>query len=459
MTAYTNTVLEKTYAATTTTPWEMFLYPNQTPLDTQITLYGQGPGPTYQLTELPTTDWDIVYNPLLPEQFEIAWTPPPGPGAGTYPIIVIFRRVFGQYDPFLPGGFLSAEALNLRFNLLTLATNDLSYYQRGTIPRYKAEAIINNNAGTALDGMKGEDLDLPYLGTGGVFGDVWIWGKQITDTPNPGDGQFVPVLFESAGSGTLPQFKNELLQGCPAPTAGANLVHCCVPGTSFGGPSMSLQQYIGEALPYNANAATAGANQIGLYIDGGAHIGATNVSDFCNELHYIGVPPYTGTAGASHIGYGGWGISSSTVAGCLSRLNGAATSYTDSGANHVQYWDGAASRTMQSALQYHTLLVPTTAPNFNSAIVNYTGFPGIFNNPTEWTRMELDLYQGGIHYVSTIPFHTGGLTGGQTYLSPCGFIGPTPSRFELQLLGALTFEVSMSETLLALAQFSIRIFT
>jgi len=317
MSGYTNTVLEKTFADATIFPWLMFLFTGPgTPPKEQIEVYAKSN--TNELTLVPIIDYDVTINPLLPEQFNLSWTPPPGPPGAV--AIIIFRRVTGLYEPFLPGAFLSAEALNSRFNLLTLSVTDLDYYQAKTIPRYSAQAIANHGEDQSdlLKGMKTDDLDLPFLGAGEPQDTVMIWGKKLTD--NSGNGTFLPYVYETpGGGGNLPQFKAELLQGCPAATSGAQLVHCCAPAGAAGGPSMSLQNYVGVSLP-NATIAVGtipGAGLVGVNV-GGVQ---SNVQDFLNvTLPAAGTAPLYDDAGADKIGYGGLSTAPNTVSSSLNAL-------------------------------------------------------------------------------------------------------------------------------------------
>ena len=269
--SYTNTVLSKPIEFATNTAWDMFLYTGSVPYKEQVYVYISAgvPGQIQVLIPLTTLQFDITVFPTSIQQFTLDILVTPIPSIWTH--VIIFRRAQGAYQAYEPGNPLTAESLNNRFNLLTLVTNDLEYYQKLTIPRYRAAAIIDHGASAnPLDGMKIQDLELPYLGAGATVGDIYGWGKRITNTPAAGDGYFEPVKLESTNDPDLPNFIAKLGKQCvPAPDLpGSSLVGICAPAPVSGGPGMTLHEYINVGLVSAVNAASSGAQAVGAFFGG-----------------------------------------------------------------------------------------------------------------------------------------------------------------------------------------------
>ena len=351
--------------------------------------------------------YDISINPVLYWQFTFTWTGTPPTGTN----VVIFRRVRGVVIPLDPGAFLSAEALNQRFNLENLGINDLQYYQQKTNPSYSAQAIVEHGTWDPLapdsnPALPDDDLQLPYLGTGTLLqGEIYTWGKKI-DNIVTGAGEFQQVLIKSpGGSGTtVAQFKASLSDCSSSADAGGNLVgvwSAANPAIGWTGGCLQVQPWF-ENMSKSGSAADAGGNQVGLYIDNliPQKAGPVSVQGFANRLSEPGIGPYTVTSGAADIGYGGWSLPGvQTVASCLSRLNDPATSAADSGAAYVQWWTGTQSQSVQDALEHiaggggwTSPAVPHTSP----MSFTWSAFPAPFNDPTKWLKLEVMKDQSGI---------------------------------------------------------------
>ena len=176
-----NTVLRRALPLVTPTdPWPMYIVDAD-----QIEVWVEfTPGDVVK--QLPVT-YNIQINPTSYWEFVFTWTTPPGPVGGTQ--LIIFRRTRGVVNQFPPGSFLTAEALNLRFDLDNLSINDTAYYQTKTNPSYSKQTIASHGvfdpipATDSNPALNQDDLDLPYLGTGAPAPDE----VDISSTP--------PLLF------------------------------------------------------------------------------------------------------------------------------------------------------------------------------------------------------------------------------------------------------------------------
>jgi hypothetical protein len=309
-------------------------------------------------------------------EFIIVWTGLQ-PAGGT---LYVFRRTRGVVEAFTIGSFLSAEALNQRFDLDNLGINDTAYYQSKTNPMYSKKAIALKGVPDITSvpaknpALPLTDLELPYLGTGSpAFHDIYTWGKRITNSPNPGDGEFEQVLIgSSSGGGTVAQLVAELANCTSAGTAGGNLIglwsppnpNLTPPVGGWPGDCQFLEDWYLKMSASTPSTATGGT-QIGIHITGPGNWnishtpGAgpeTSVQTYCDALHLFGTNPSLHyDSGASWIGYSGWGLNApvvapdgksynaNAVAGCLNRLNDTATTPAASGAAYVQWWSSYAS--------------------------------------------------------------------------------------------------------------------
>jgi len=374
-----NTVLLRSLPLTPPDPtWPMLIATTSViTADEQVELWTFNPGSPP--IHIPAADFTIDIQIPNYWEFKITWTsgsPPAGPGT-----LYIFRRTRGVVAPFQVGSFLSAEALNQRLDLDNLGINDTAYYQSKANPMYSKAAIAEkgipdpSTSPFSNPALPAADLRLPYLGTPPVVQyDVYTWGKEILNAAT-GEGVFKQVLIESAtGGGTVAQLKAELLDCSSYLTAGGHLIGLwSAQNTAIGWPGvcMKLEDWFVK-MSVTTPLTDTGGTQIGINISGAGNWniyhtpgpGAeTSVQTYCNGLHFFGDASHLHyDSGASWIGYSGWGLNTpvvapdgksynaNTVAGCLNRLNDAATSTTESGAEHVKWWTGTASNSVQTTL-------------------------------------------------------------------------------------------------------------
>ncbi len=404
-----NTVLLRSLPLTPPDPtWPMLIATTSViTADEQVELWIFNPGSPP--VHIPAADFTIDIQIPNYWEFKITWTsgsPPAGPGT-----LYIFRRTRGVVAPFQVGAFLSAEALNQRLDLDNLGINDTAYYQSKTNPMYSKAAISEKGVPDmstvpfSNPALPDEDLQLPYLGTPPVVvNDVYTWGKEILNATT-GEGVFKQVLIESSsGGGTVAQLKAELLDCSSYLTAGGHLIGLwSSPNTAIGWPGgcMKLEDWFVK-MNVTAPSTATGGTQVGIQITGPGNWnifhtpgpGAeTSVQTYCDALHFFGSNPSLHyDSGASWIGYSGWGLNApvvapdgksynaNTVAGCLNRLNDAATSTTESGAEHVKYWTGAISTSVQQGLQGHTSVAYSVSGSGPWDIVFPVGaYPAPFN--------------------------------------------------------------------------------
>jgi len=360
--SYTNTVLSKPIEFATNTPWDMFLYTGTVPYKEQVYVYVSAgvPGQIQVLIPLTTLQFDITVFPTSIQQFTLDILVTPIPSIWTH--VIIFRRAQGAYQPYEPGNPLTAESLNNRFNLLTLVTNDLEYYQKLTIPRYRAAAIIDHGVSlNPLDGMKIQDLELPYLGAGATVGDIYGWGKRITNTPAAGDGYFEPVKLESTNDPDLPNFIAKLGKQCvPAPDLpGSSLVGICAPAPVSGGPGMTLHEYINVGLVSAVNAASSGAQAVGAFFGGAPSTVQSALTSLKTDVDAntsgIATNQTNILTNASNIGINTQNIAANTLA---------ITANTNALDNGVP-------------LRSHFTIIPVTVPS--TIVYNFNALPAPFN--------------------------------------------------------------------------------
>jgi len=376
-TPYENTVLSQPYQAAPST-WDMFLFPGTVPLTDQIEVYEVDAGGAI-ITPAGTYTLALDTNP---ENFILTWVVPPV-GAVT---VYIFRRVQGAYEPFFPGAFLSAEALNHRFNLLTAARFDLLYYQDKTIPRYSVSALNEHGIPAyppMSKGMPLPDLELPAL-HGETLNNVWTWGKTITNSPNPGDGYFSPYLISSGTYPTTPIFESALALQCPPATAGAHLIGVC----SFLGFSMTAQEWITDIIPRDFDAASSGAQNIYAYVGNVK----TSVQDSLDDFPPV-VASHTADIAAHVIDIAA--NASATAANLLLIPNNAA----DIANNVTTISNGTHLRT-------HFLPETATSPG-NIQTVSFAGFPAPFNDRNNITKAVISAYDFAGVLISSIEVYIG----------------------------------------------------
>jgi len=365
-----NTVLRQVLSGVPGFAWPMYLAgaTNQDKKD-QIKVYVQS-GAT--VTIVPASDYTITI--LTPDYwtFSITFLNPPG---GPTDTIIIFRRTRGVVDQFPTSAFLTAEALNQRYDLDNLGINDSAYYQSKTNPMYSPKAVAErgvwdtSGSPDSNPALAPEDLQLPYLGTGSpTVGDVYTWGKKITNNPAVGDGEFEQVLIgSSSGGGTVAQLVQELAECNSSATAGGNFIglwSAANPAIGWNPPLSgcfpgNLQGWFERMISTGPNPGDTGATQVGMQITGTGNYpvyntggNETTVQTYGNAFHNFGTPAARHyDSGSSFVGYSAWGLnapvvapdgntySANTVAGCLNRLNEDAISPTASGAAYVKFWD------------------------------------------------------------------------------------------------------------------------
>jgi len=487
-----NTVLLRALPITPVTlTWPMLLNEKDGPLTDQVELWHLNGTTVTPVDPSGPAGYTIQIQHPSYWEFIIAWT-------GSQPVggtLYVFRRTRGVVEAFTIGSFLSAEALNQRFDLDNLGINDTAYYQSKTNPMYSKKAIALKgmpdftSVPAKNPGLPLTDLELPYLGTGSpTFHDIYTWGKRITNSPNPGDGEFEQVLIgSSSGGGTVAQLVAELADCTSAGTAGGNLIglwsapnpNLTPPAGGWPGDCQTLEDWYLK-MSVTTPLTDTGGTQIGINISGvgnwniyhtpgpGAE---TSVQTYCNGLHFFGDASHLHyDSGASWIGYSAWGLNTpvvapdgksynaNTVAGCLNRLNDAATSTTESGAEYVKWWTGTASNSVQTTLSNisDTLrledILPgstTTPTNFQIGVlpadllanpnlidrVVWTGHPraGVFN--TTWYSVER----------SNIDLGTNNTTG----LYPCYYLAGTSLqlRFTITVGGLINVTKSTATTM------------
>ena len=410
-----NTVLRKPLPLVAPSVWDMYITTRTTPWE-DVEVYVETGG---IVVYYPPAAYLILVGNASWWEFTFSWVGPAP--AGDH--VIIFRRVRGVVIPLAPGAFLSAEALNQRFDLENLGINDLQYYQQKTNPSYSPEAITLHGAWdpTAPESnaaMKDEDLELPFLASGTlVQNEVWGWGKKI-ENAGTGEGKFQQVLLESpTGGGTVGQLATDLANCSSALLAGGNMVGLwSAPNPAIGwlGNCTYIQPWF-ENVSKSTSALDTGALQVGLYIEQAVapKEGPVNVQDYCNRLSEAGAAPYTNTSGAADIGYGGWGLGGTqTVASCLSRLNGPATSANDAGAVHVKWWNGGGSQALQEVLGgdvgYFTTVEEVATSGF--IVFPMSLIPSPFNLPALWLSVDIIFIGAGAVASASIPLPPGGLT-------------------------------------------------
>lgn len=382
-----NTVLLRALPITPVTlTWPMLLNEKDGPLTDQVELWHLNGTTVTPVDPSGPAGYTIQIQHPSYWEFIIAWT-------GSQPVggtLYVFRRTRGVVEAFTIGSFLSAEALNQRFDLDNLGINDTAYYQSKTNPMYSKKAIALKgmpdftSVPAKNPGLPLTDLELPYLGTGSpTFHDIYTWGKRITNSPNPGDGEFEQVLIgSSSGGGTVAQLVAELANDTSAGTAGGTLIglwsapnpNLTPPPGGWPGDGQTLEDWYLK-MSVTTPLTDTGGTQIGINISGAGNWniyhtpgpGAeTSVQTYCNGLHFFGDASHLHyDSGASWIGYSGWGLNApvvapdgksynaNTVAGCLNRLNDTATTPTASGASYVQWWSSyvSASYSVQHGLE------------------------------------------------------------------------------------------------------------
>jgi len=365
--------------------WPMLLNTKDGNINDQVELWRQDGAAVDKVDPAGGNGYTIeIQNPNYWE-FVINWTGAQPTGDTLY----VFRRTRGVVEAFTVGAFLSAEALNQRFDLDNLGINDTAYYQSKTNPMYSKQAIAEKGVPDTTSGVPFKnpvlpegDLNLPYLGSASSTpGDVYTWGKKI-DNSGTGTGTFEPVLIgSSSGGGTVAQLVQELADCTSSGTAGGNLIglwSAANPAIGWNPPLSGcfpggVEGWFERMISTGPNPGDTGGTQVGMRITGTGNYptyntggNETNVQTYGNAFHNFGdANDRFYESGSSFVGYSGWGLNTpvvapdgktynaNTVAGCLNRLNEDAISPTASGAAHVKWWSTNQSSTfsVQDGLQ------------------------------------------------------------------------------------------------------------